>query len=350
MIKEWQRCRSQASDLTLRGLIAAAVVILSLYPASATAQTGDTFANPIISSQSAPDPWVVYKDGWYYLTATFEPDGGLWVWKSRTLTGFEDAEKVKVWTAPATGPQSKQIWAPELHYLQGKWYLYYTASDGTDSNHRHYVLESVTQDPLGDYVDRGRVDPALDAYAIDGSVIETPGGDLYWVYTTHGLEIAPMRNPWTVDGSRRVKLAEPQFAWERGWIEAPEALYHRGDLFLIYSAGHSATPHYVLGMLRHHGGDLLDPATWSRSTVPVFKPTVLPEGAVYTTGHCSFTTSPDGSENWIVYHGKDWRDPAVGGFEGRLLRAQPFTWRADGTPDFGAPVPSGVPIAVPSGQ
>ena len=76
--------------------------------------------------------------------ATLEPDGGLWVWKSPTLTGIDRGTRVKVWTAPPSGPRSRQIWAPELHFLRGRWYLYYTASDGVDANHRHYVLESVT--------------------------------------------------------------------------------------------------------------------------------------------------------------------------------------------------------------
>jgi GH43 family beta-xylosidase len=89
--------------------------------------------------RAAGDPWMIRHDGWYYFTATLDPDGGLWVWKSRTLTGIDKGRKVKVWTAPPSGPQSRQIWAPELHRLRGRWYLYYTASDGEDRNHRHYV-------------------------------------------------------------------------------------------------------------------------------------------------------------------------------------------------------------------
>ena len=306
-----------------------------------------TFVNPLIRS-AAPDPWVIRRDGWYYFTAT--GGNGISVRKSRTLTGLDAADPVQVWTAPATGPQSQQIWAPELHYLRGKWYLYYTASDGEDRNHRHYVLESATQDPLGEYVDRGPVDAQLDSYAIDGSVLQAPDGSLYWTYTTGHLEIAPMLDPWTVDGSRRARITSPTLPWERGWVEAPQPLVRNGRTFLIYSAGHSATPHYLLGMLSHSGGDLLDPASWIKHPVPVFQPYIGPEGAIYTTGHNSFTTSPDGKEDWIVYHGKDWRDASQQGFAGRMARAQRFTWSADGSPDFGHPIPSGVELPVPSGE
>ena len=305
-----------------------------------------TFTNPIVTSRDAADPWVVFKDGWYYLTATLDPEGGLWVWKSRTLTGMEKAARVKVWTAPKEGPQSRQIWAPELHFLRGKWYLYYTASDGTDRNHRHYVLEAATRDPQGAYVDRGRVHPDLDSYAIDGSVLQAPNGRLFWLYTTGSLEIAPMRDPTRVSGPR-VAIARADRDWEAGWVEAPQALVHKGRVFVVYSAGHSAKPHYVLGLLTHTGGDFLDPKSWVKHPRPVFEPYTGPEGAVHTTGHCSFTTSPDGREDWIVYHAKD---TTTGGFGGRTARAQRFTWGANGVPVFGRPVPSGVPITAPSGE
>jgi GH43 family beta-xylosidase len=319
----------------------------------------DTFTNPIIPTQSA-DPWVIRHGDAYYFTATLEPEGGLWVWRSETLTGLDSGEKVRVWTAPDDGPLSSQIWAPELHYLQGGWYLYFTASDGVDANHRHYVIVAETDDPLGPYGDPVRVDPLWDRYAIDGSVLEMPDGRLFFMYAADGLYIAPMSDPARVSGDA-VEFVQGTRDWERGWvqrdgewtrsdgywIEAPEALVRDGRVFVVYSAGHSATPHYYLGLLTLTGEDPMDPEAWVKAPDPVFRPWEGPSGAVYTPGHNSFTTSPDGTEDWLVYHAKD---VTTGGFSGRTTRAQPFGWSLDGAPVFGLPIPSGVPIPRPSGE
>ena len=301
-----------------------------------------TFTNPL-TVRAAADPWLTFHDGFYYFTATLDPEGGLWIWKSRTLTGIDKGEKVKVWAAPKTGPQSRQIWAPELYFLQGRWYLYYTASDGTDANHRHYVLEAAGPNPLGRYVDKGRVDPTFEKYAIDGSILKMPDGRLYFLYTTGALHIAPMSSPTRVSGPA-TRIAQADLPWEHNWLEAPQALVHNGNVFIVYSAGHSATVNYRLGLLRlAPNRDPLDAPAWTKSSAPVFEPA----GNVFTTGHCSFTKSPDGREDWLVYHAKD---TANYGFNGRTARAQPFTWNPNGTPRFGRPAQPGVPLPVPSGE
>jgi GH43 family beta-xylosidase len=324
---------------------------------------GATFTNPIITSWDAADPWVFWRDGYYYFTATLDPEVGLWVWRSRTLTGLDRGDKVRVWTAPASGPQSRQIWAPELHYLGGHWYLYYTASDGVDAHHRHYVLRAAADDPLGPYEELGRVDPAFEKYAIDGSVLEMPDGRLFFLYAAGGLHIAPMQSPARVAGPG-VKIADGTHEWERAWrksavtgaewikadgywLEAPQPLVREERVYLVYSAGHSATPDYCLGLLTLRGRDPLDPSAWAKLPGPVFGPHASREGRVYTVGHCSFTQSPDGREDWILYHAKDSRQ---GGFAGRTARAQRFGWAPDGTPAFGWPTPAGVRLARPSGE
>jgi GH43 family beta-xylosidase len=329
------------------------VLVIGCVSAAALAQdapAGKTFTNPVVRSCDAPDPWVVLKDGWYYFTATFEPEAGLWIWKSKTLTGLDNAQKVKVWSAPKGAMNSHQVWAPELHFIDGKWFLYYTASDGVNANHRCYVLESASSDAMGPYIDRGCVDPELESYAIDGSVMKAANGKLYWLYTTGELAIAPMISPTRVDGSKRVVIARATYPWERGWLEAPESLWHGGKMFLAYSAGHSGTPHYSIGMLVNVDGNYLNAKSWVKSPAPVFMPYFGADGAVYTVGHNCFTTSADAKEDWIVYHAKEWRGDRDSGYLGRKMRMQAFTWKQDGFPDFGHPIPSGVEMKRPSGE
>ncbi len=348
--------------LAAAGVLAGA---LASAPAHAQRAAADSFANPVVRSIPAGDPWVVRDGGWYYFTATMGPGRGVWVWRARTLTGLDSATKVQVWTAPDSGPTSRQIWAPELHRLGGRWYLYFTASDGVDAHHRVYVLAARTGDPLGRYDPPARVDPT-ERYAIDPSVLRTPDGRLYFLYCANGVYIAPMADPTRVGGPA-VQIVRGTEPWEHGWrdvngrweqdagywVEAPEPLIHDGRVFLVYSAGHTATPHYYLGLLAlASGGDPLDPNAWTKRPEPVFAPYVGPDGAVYTPGHNGFTTSPDGTEDWLVYHGKDGGADASGGNDHspRTVRAQRFTWGADGAPRFGHPVPSGVWLRKPSGS
>ncbi|MDQ6909534.1 MAG: glycoside hydrolase family 43 protein, partial [Actinomycetota bacterium] len=291
--------------------------------------------NPLLASD-APDPWVLRHDGAYYLTATVPPLADrLVVWRSATLAGFggHDTDHAVVWTAPPSGPRSRGLWAPELHRLDGRWFLHHCASDDVDTNHRQYVLEAKTDDPLGPWTDQGRVDPQLDQYAIDGTVIELPDSTRWFAWTTGHLWIAPMASPTRVrPGGPRARIASPSLGWERGWMEAPQALVHEDRVFLAYSAGDSATPEYRVGLLELAGNDPLKPSAWRKSRRPLLEPDA--DAGVWTTGHCSFTTSPDGTEDWIVYHAKETPQP---GFGGRTARAQRLFWSGDGLPVVGAP-------------
>ena len=107
------------------------------------AQAGDTFTNPLLPS--GPDPWVV-RDGpnFYYMHTLGDR---LAIWKTRDIADLAHAERRTIWTPPASGPNAQSIWAPELHRIDGKWYVYYTAaaSGHDDDDHRGiFVLETVS--------------------------------------------------------------------------------------------------------------------------------------------------------------------------------------------------------------
>ena len=319
-------------------------------PATRQANAG-TFHNPIL--QDGADPFAFYFDGSFYLTCT--RDREVDIWKSPTIEALGKGAKFVAWAAPSSGPMSRHIWAPEVHQIGGRFYIYFAADDGNDASHRMYVLQGTDQ-PIGPYVVKGKVADGSDQWAIDGTVFQKRDGMLYMIWSgwprapgPQNLYIAPMSNPWTISG-KRVEISSPTLPWERhGWPvnEAPKVLCHDGKFFVVYSASGATTRYHCLGMLSNTDGDLLNPGSWVKSPRPVFCQYSGPDGTVYAPGHCSLLRSPDGKEDWIFYHAKDADD---GRWDTRSTRAQKFTWTAAGLPDFGHPIPPGVPLAPPSGE
>lgn len=289
------------------------------------------FQNPI---NPGPDPWLQFYEGHYYLATT--QGGSIRIWKSPTLAGLKTTRPALVWqdSDPA---RSRGIWAPEFHFISNRWFLYYTAtsSDNNDANHRLHVLESDGTDPLGPYHYKARlVNPTNDQYAIDATVFENQGSwyVLWAARPGHVLFIARLANPWTIDGNG-VHIPASGFGCEEV-REGPVVLAHEGRLFLVYSACDTGKPDYKLGMLiAINTADVLNPASWSQFPRPVFERNDA--AGVYGPGHNGFFTSPNGKQNWIVYHAKT---SAAYTYRGRSTRAQPFTWKKDGTPDFGVPL------------
>ncbi|MGO4294976.1 glycoside hydrolase family 43 protein [Chitinophaga sp. RAB17] len=315
-----------------------------------------TFTNPLLDGGA--DPWVFQKDGAYYYMST--AGSGIFIRKTGAMSDLKKSTAVTVWTAPATGPNSKNVWAPELHYLQGKWYLYYTAgSSGDLATQRTFVLENSAADPLqGLWVDKGKIgDPNGNFFSIDGTVLQYNNKN-YFIWSgqvsgtdiTQRLYIAEMENPWTLK-TARVQISMPQYNWEKNGQpvnEGPEILRNpAGKIFLIFSASSCGTDDYALGMLSlKENGNPLNPADWTKSPEPVFVKQVT--NNVYAPGHNGFFVSKDGKENWIIYHANAQKGQGCGG--ARSPRMQRFTWHTDGTPDFGVPLNPYYPLLKPSGE
>jgi GH43 family beta-xylosidase len=321
----------------------------------------DTFHNPLLPT--GPDPWVTSHNGFYYYMNT--TGRNLTIWKTRDITDLAHAEKKIVWTPPAEGPYSHDIWAPELHFLDGKWYIYFAADGGGNASHRIYVLENKAEDPLdGTWVFKGKVADKTDKWAIDASVFEDRNKKYLvwsgWAGDSDGeqrIYIAHLKNPWSID-SPRVVLSYPKYPWEQvgdlldrpeiphvNVNEGPEILRHGDDIFLVYSASGCWTDYYELGLISaRSGSNLLDPASWTKFDHSFFQQDS--KAAVFGPGHNGFFRSPDGKENWIIYHANSASKEGCG--ERRSPRIQPFTWNADGTPNFGKPISTSTAIRKPS--
>jgi GH43 family beta-xylosidase len=343
------------------------LVLLIAYfmaPAVAIAQASSgSFQNPLLPAGA--DPWSIHRNGQYYYTHTV--GDRITIWKTADLADLKTAQSKTIFLPPPNTAFSKQLWAPEIHFINNKWYVYFAADNGNNNNHRMYVLENAAADPFeGTWILKGKVADVSDKWAIDGSVFSYRK-QLYMIWSvgegdqngSQHIYIARMKNPWTIQG-RRVRISSAVYDWEKhgdlndpvnpphvNVNEGPQILQRKKKLFLIYSASGCWTENYSLGMLQFKGKkNLLDSSLWEKSLLPVFDSSAA--NAVFAPGHNSFFKSPDGKEDWILYHANS--APGQGCGRQRSPRAQRFSWGGDGKPVFGEPVKAGEVLSKPSGN
>lgn len=306
--------------------------------------------NPVVPQRA--DPWVYrHTDGYYYFTASVPEYDRIEVRRAETIQGLGSASPVTVWQKHDSGMMSKHIWAPEIHYVNGKWYIYFAAARvDAPFDHRVYVLETEAANPLeGTWIEKGQIITEWETFSLDATTFEHKGVQyLVWAQRSphirgnSNLYIAAMSNPWTLAGPQ-VMLTKPEFDWEiQGfWVnEGAAVLVRNGRVFITYSA--SATDaHYAMGMLTASAdSDLLDASSWEKSPEPIFQ-TNRATGQ-FGPGHNSFTVTPDG-QDILIYHARNYEritgDPLYD--PNRHTRAQMLYWSSDGTPILGVPVPDG---------
>ena len=346
--------------MEMKGILILIVSFLLVIIAQAQ-ENRKTFENPLLSSGA--DPFSFYRNGFYYYTNS--TGNNITLWKTKSLADLKNAKKKVIYNPPVGTLYSKELWAPEVHFIAGKWYAYFAADDGNNNNHRMYVLENEAADPMeGTWIFKGKIADSLDKWAIDGDVFSYRN-QLYIIWSgwegdkngQQDIYIAEMKNPWTITG-RRVRISSPSYPWEMNGDlhdannpphvnvnEGPQALIHESKLFIVYSASGCWTDFYALGLLSFSGsGNLLDSSSWTKNPEPVFKQSV--KNGVYAPGHNSFFSSPDGKESWILYHANS--SPGQGCGSYRSPRMQKFSWDKDGLPFFGEPVKEGVALPEPA--
>ena len=313
---------------------------------------GSSYKNPIVIQRA--DPYIYkHTDGYYYFTGSVPAFDLIELRRARKIEDLQDAETFVVWRKHEEGEMSNLIWAPEIHYINNKWYIYFAAAPdrevtGITFNHKMYVIECEDENPLtGTWIEKGRVDSGWDSFALDATTFEN-NGKLYYVWAQEDLNveknshsniyIAEMENPWTLK-SKAVLLTKPEYDWEIQlfWVnEGPAILKKNGKIFLTYSAS-GTDENYCIGMLTaDENSDLLDKNSWIKSKEPVFKTSY--ENKQYGPGHNSFTVSEDG-EDLLVYHSRNYTelkgDPLTD--PNRHARIEIIKWNEDGTPNFGVP-------------
>lgn len=323
---------------------------LLLFLTASLLRAEEAWRNPILLQRADPHV-MLHKDGYYYLTATAPEYDRIELRRAKTLGGLGVAKAEVIWKKHEKGPMSHHIWAPEIHFLNGKWYIYFAAGKAEAIwDIRMYVLENASANPLeGKWEEKGQMKMNWESFTLDGHTFAHKR-NRYFVWAQSVPEekgtsifIAKMDTPWSITG-KQVKITRPDLPWERighNVNEAPTVIQRNGRLFMTYSA--SATDsNYCLGLLTaDENADLLDPASWKKSKEPVFKSNAA--NSQYGPGHNCFTTSPDGKTDYHVYHSRNYEkingEPLHN--PDRATRAQVLKWKPDGTPDFGVPVADG---------
>ncbi|XVU27687.1 family 43 glycosylhydrolase [Actinoplanes sp. CA-054009] len=335
-----------------RAFAAALLLLAALILNPAPAHAAVTFSNPLAAAPYGADPWMGYDNGYYYLAATTW-NSQIVIKRATSVAALPGAAETVVHTGSGTA-NCCNVWAPSLHKLGSRWYLYYSAGPtACCDGQRSYVLESSGSDPLGPYTYRGQLNvQAGNGWAIDGSVATINGRNYFfyssWVGDLQSLFVAPLSNPWTVS-SYGTRISYPTYDWEKAGgntEEAPYVLQRNGVTYLTFSASSCNTPDYKLGMLTLTGSDPLSASSWTKKSTPIFQRSDA--NGVYGPGGQGFFNSPDGSETWLVYHANETTGQGCGGT--RTTRIKKVNWNSDGSPNLGTPDRVNAALTAPAGD
>ena len=324
--------------------------------AGGTAGSGTTgpvrlsWTNPLVSKRADPHVFL-HSDGYYYMTATVPEYDRIELRRATSIGGLSTAQGNIIWRKHTTGEMGAHIWAPEIHFIDGAWHIYFTAGRSDDVwAIRMYALKNLSANPLeGAWTELGRIVTNWDSFSLDATTFALAGQRYYvWTqtvpnYAGTSIVLSRMSSPTKLTGAQ-VVLSSPQLTWEKVGHEvneAPAVLVKNGKVFVTYSA--SATDqNYCMGLLTADASaDLLDLKSWKKAAQPVFQSSS--QNSQYGPGHNSFTTTPDGRIDILVYHARSYRD-IVGeplNNPDRATRAQYLPFDATGMPVFGVPVTDG---------
>lgn len=320
------------------------------------------YANPFIEERA--DPYIIKSevDDYYYFTASYPMRGNnsrdgydrVILRRSTTLEGLSDADEIVIWDESESIGVYSYIWAPELHYIGGKWYVYFAGSASTRNvfDVRCCVLVCDSQDPYtGNWSFVGRFegmpgdDFSFTFFSLDMTYFECNGTHyVIWAQKPgdSNLYMATIdpQQPWKLT-SMPMLLTKPDYYWEKvrfAVCEGPSVLQHDGKVFVCYSAAGTG-PEYCVGLLTADAdANLMLPSSWEKSSEPILTSEDLWQE--YGPGHNSFTVDENG-DYVFVYHARSQEcfdgECGFGGLDPlvdpcRHARLRKVLWSSDGYP------------------
>ena len=280
------------------------------------------YPNPFIEQRA--DPYITKgDDGYYYFTASYPAylnvDSGydrIILRRSKTVGGLKNAEEKTVWKAHSEGIMSKHIWAPEIHLICGKWYIFFAAgAKEAIWDIRPYMLVCNGRDPYNDsWTELGKVQPtdadkvSFNSFSLDMTYFEHKGKHyLIWAEiigdsSLFMAEINPEK-PWQLV-TMPVMLSKPEYDWEKVRFrvnEGASVLKTEDKVYIFFSASGTGAE-YCMGMLyAENNADLMNVNSWVKAPCPVLETKDLEDEA--GPGHNSFVVDENG-KLLLVYHAR----------------------------------------------
>lgn len=292
------------------------------------------FRNPIVKNNSpkdvgTSDPYVIKYEGKYY--HCYSRAGGVYVSVCDDISELEGAERFRVYSS-TPGTVGSNWYAPELHMIGGRWYIYGAPIFNDSGSHCMMVLRATEDSPMCRYENIGMIEPIDNKYNLDGTVFEH-GGAYYFVWSSgYKLHIARMASPTRLEGEiQTICAAELPFETLTGPVcEGPQVLKRNGKIHIVYSANDSKDDSYCLGRITYSGGDILNISSWHKCSEAIFKST----DEIFGPGHCSFVEGDGKGDVYVIYHANL---ESGTGWHGRHIFSQKIDWDSDDNPILGSP-------------
>lgn len=280
------------------------------------------YPNPFIIERA--DPFVTKgPDGYYYFTASYPAfenvDSGydrIILRKSKTVIGLKDAVEHTIWTRHQKGNMGAHIWAPELHYIDDSWYVFFAAGDREDVwNIRPYMLKCTGADPINDCWQELGIVKALDddqlsfkSFSLDMTHFENNGEHyLIWAENRGNSVLLLAKIDPKIPSQLITKpmlLTKPEYDWEKirfAVNEGPSVIKSKDRIFVFFSASGTGEEYCVGIVWADINSDLLDPSSWTKLDRPILSTQDL-TGEV-GPGHNSFVVDENGKQ-LMVYHAR----------------------------------------------
>lgn len=283
--------------------------------------SAELYDNPFISERA--DPYIVDGgDGYYYFTASYPAYGSvdkgydrIILRRSNTVAGLATAQEKTIWTAHTSGILAKHIWAPEMHKINGVWYMFFAAGRSDDIwAIRPYVLKCDGDPYTGNWTECGQMQAAYGdtesfrSFSLDMTCFEHNGKHyVIWaeIKGDSSLFMAEINpdEPYKLI-SQPILLTKPEYNWElvnNRVNEGAAVLKTDKKVYVFFSASGTGSEYCVGRLEADVDADLMKQENWKKLTSPVLSSSDMNGEA--GPGHNSFVVDENGN-TLIVYHAR----------------------------------------------